>query len=120
MQFSWAAPAEVERIRSLAKEMGISYRHVLVHRKPSAAAGAIRSIVKGRKAIKKIPAGTCHKLPDAPVNHAGHGGEPAEEMAAGQKAYPSFFDADGFPIQERVDFAGLKPGSLQYRWFKAC
>lgn len=28
------------------------------------------------------------------------------------------FDADGLPIQERVDYAGLKENSLQYQWLK--
>src|SRR5690606_16937183 len=29
------------------------------------------------------------------------------------------FDADGLPIEERVDFAGLQKGSRQYRWMKS-
>ncbi|WP_163381604.1 glycosyltransferase family 4 protein [Cyclobacterium sp. SYSU L10401] len=117
MQFSWAGPAEVERIRSLAREWGICYRHVVVHRKPAAAVGAIWTMVQGRRALKKylqehpitclMPRAT---LPALMVNLLGGWLQ--------NKGISIVFDADGLPIQERVDFAGLKPGSLQYRWLK--
>lgn len=35
------------------------------------------------------------------------------------KNFKIIFDADGLPIEERVDFAGLKKESFYYRWMKS-
>ncbi|MBD3627854.1 hypothetical protein [Cyclobacterium sp.] len=115
MQFSWADAGEVERIRTVAKDMGIVYQHVFVHRKPTVTLGVLRTIILGKRNIKRYVQNqpiTClmprSTLPAMMVN----------QLRGWLKGIQLVFDADGLPIQERVDFAGLKPGSLQYRWLK--
>lgn len=115
MQFSWAAPQEVERLRLLAEKAGISYFHIPVSHKPNAAVGSLWSLIRGSRKIKNhlkkneitclIPRST---LPAWMLLRLGNWLK--------NRSIPVVFDADGFPIQERVDFAGLNPGSFHYRW----
>lgn len=117
LQFSWANATEVERISSLAIQLNITYEHHLVCRKPHPVIGSILTTIKGQKAIKKLVKsyGITHLMPRSTM--------PAmmvNPILGWLKArdIKTIFDADGFPLQERVDYAGLKQNSLQYKWFK--
>lgn len=114
MQFSWAPSGEVRRINALAERMGIAYTHYPVNRKPFAGLGALEAVYKGVFWIKKyvdeqqidmlMPRST---MPATMVNRLWDW--------LRKKDVKVFFDADGFPLQERVDFAGMKKSSLYYR-----
>lgn len=117
MQFSWAAATEVDRIRLLAEASGIRYTQVPVSRRPTPTVGSLRTLSTGSRKIKDyllshnidclMPRST---LPAWMVLRLTHWLQ--------ARALPVVFDADGFPIQERIDFAGLKSGSLHCRWLK--
>ncbi|MEX0883217.1 MAG: hypothetical protein WDZ72_07070 [Cyclobacteriaceae bacterium] len=117
MQFSWAEPNEVERIRSIAGQQGVQYVHHKVRRKPVPAFGAYLTMIMGASKIKSyakengiqvlMPRST---MPAMMVNHI--------QSWIRENNIKMIFDADGLPIEERVDFAGLKPNSLQHKWLK--
>ncbi|PRY90969.1 hypothetical protein [Mongoliibacter ruber] len=114
MQFSWASASEVKRIKSLAKELGIEYIHHPVKRKPFESLGALEAVYKGVFWIKNyveehhieilMPRST---MPATMVNRLWDW--------LRKNGVKVVFDADGFPLQERVDFVGMKKSSLSYR-----
>lgn len=118
MQFSWASPKEVARIQNLAQESGIQYVHHRVHRKPLVALGALWAVYQGSFLIKKyidehevrilMPRST---MPALMVNRLWDWLKSREVKVV--------FDADGFPLEERVDFSGLKTSSNQYKFLKS-
>jgi glycosyltransferase involved in cell wall biosynthesis len=117
MQFSWAGAAEVKRIGILAEEMGLHYSHQPIHRRPLAVLGALLSVYRGvfqiRNYIKEhqinllMPRST---MPAMMVNRL-------KDWLKG-KQIKVIFDADGLPLEERVDFSGLKASSSQYTFLK--
>jgi len=117
LQFSWAKATEVERISNLAMQLNIKYDHHPVWRKPHTVVGSVLTILKGQKAIKKLiqKQGITHLMPRSTM--------PAMMVNPilgwlKKQNIKIIFDADGFPLQERIDYAGLNQNSLQYRWFK--
>jgi glycosyltransferase involved in cell wall biosynthesis len=117
MQFSWAGPKEVQRISALADSFGISYVQYPIHRKPIAAIGAIWSVYQGVFYLKKyiqehqiqilMPRST---MPAMMVNRL-WGWLRKQSVSV-------VFDADGLPLEERVDYAGLDPSGRQYLLLK--
>lgn len=114
MQFSWANPVEVSRIQALAKGFGVNYKHVPVSRKPHPAIGAIWTVYRGKGLIRSyIQKHAINVLmprsimPAMMVNRL-------KNWLKGRQVQ-LVYDADGLSIEERVDFAGLQPGSYRYR-----
>jgi hypothetical protein len=117
LQFSWANAAEVKRIANIAKELKITYQQQQVRRKPHPVLGSLLTTQLGQIAIKRmvIKYGITHLMPRSTM--------PAMMVNsiinwAKTRGIKIVFDADGLPIQERVDYAGLKESSLQYHWLK--
>lgn len=117
LQFSWANAAEVNRIANLAKELQLTYQQQQVRRKPNPILGTLLTTQLGQKSIKSMVEkyGITHLMPRSTM--------PAMMVNsifkwAKKKNLKVIFDADGLPIQERVDYAGLKENSLQYQWLK--
>ncbi|NGF56543.1 glycosyltransferase family 4 protein [Parapedobacter sp. SGR-10] len=114
MQFTWAGDKKIEEVRKAAKDMGIIYSTVPIVKKPIAAIGSMFSLFMGSKKIARyinehgvdivMPRST---FPAFMVNQIKH------------KSFKIIFDADGLPIEERVDFAGLKKRGVQYNWLKS-
>lgn len=108
LQFTWGG--RVQRNMAACEAAGISYRSVEVWRKP-VAVGSFLTALKGcrdvRKAIEDwnidilMPRSTLPLL--------------ACSRALRHIPLPLVFDADGLPIDERVDFGGLSPTGLSYR-----
>lgn len=118
IQFSWAGNAEVSRITGLAAGLELDYQQIPITRKPNASIGAWSTIRKGRKLIKKYC--LAHQI----------------EILMPRSTMPAFlvngiwkwikgsglkliFDADGLPIQERVDYMGLRDGGLMHRFLSS-
>ena len=112
-QFSWADQSEVNRIGSIAAGLGIGYFHQQISRKPHPILGSLWAVRRSRKALQSyilengieilmprstMPAWIVLRLPVSLSSRL--------ELV---------FDADGLPIQERVDFSGLVEGSLMHR-----
>ncbi|EOZ98792.1 hypothetical protein A33Q_1446 [Indibacter alkaliphilus LW1] len=114
IQFSWASKTQVSRIQKSALDRGINYTHYKVKRKPFAGLGALEAVYRGVFLLKKyieenaidilMPRST---MPATMVNRLWDW--------IGKSGVKVIFDADGFPLQERVDFTGMKKDSLYYR-----
>lgn len=110
LQFTWGDAANIERSRGACERAGISYRAVRIRRWPKMlgalitaveGAGHVRSAM-GRHAIDVVmPRSTLPGL--------------AALLAVRRQNCPIVFDADGLPLDERVDFAGQSPSSLAHR-----
>lgn len=117
MQFSWASEEEVGRIRLLAKGSGIRYTQVPVARWPSPTIGSLRTLRTASQKIKEyLQSNTIDCLMPRSTLPAWMVLRLNRWVKA--RSLPVVFDADGLPIQERIDFAGLNPASLHCRWLR--
>lgn len=122
LQFTWADENKISQTRSVAKKMGISYSALPIIRKPNVSVGSLLTVFTSSNKIKKyikenkidivMPRST---FPAMMIN-----------QIFGSKKVPFrgfrgklIFDADGLPIEERIDFAGLKKDSVQYKLMKS-
>jgi len=113
VQFTWAAPEKIAIIQNAANELQLIYTSRTISRKPVAVLGNIITIFKGIRFLKKyiqnnnitivMPRST---MPAIMVNRIA------------KNNFKIVFDADGLPIEERVDFSGLSRKSKQYQFFK--
>lgn len=114
-QFSWAAPREVARLKSLAEDAKVSYQHHPVNRKGPIGLGltlwrgihALKSYLKEQGISVVMPRST---NPAIMVNYL--------YPWLRRRRVKIVFDADGFPLQERVDFLGRDPEGLLLSWLK--
>lgn len=114
LQFTWADEKKISQTKSVADKLGIKYAALPILRKPNVSVGSLLTVFTSSGKIKKyirennidivMPRST---FPAMIVNQikADH--------------FKIIFDADGLPIEERVDFAGLKRNSLQYKLMKS-
>ena len=110
LQFTWGDTDRIERTRQACAAVGVSYQAIMVWRRP-VALGSLLTAIKGvldlRKAIRRygieavMPRSTLPALTTL--------------LALRGNPLPFIFDADGLPLDERVDFAGQSPSSLVYR-----
>lgn len=113
LQFTWADEKKISQTKSIAKQRGIQYTALPVLRKPNVSAGSLLTVFTSVKKIKRyiqehqidvvMPRST---FPAMMVN------------SIKNKTFKILFDADGLPIEERVDFAGLQRNSYLYRFLK--
>lgn len=117
MQFSWAGPEEVQRLKRLSESMGIAYVQYPVHKKPHAFLGVLWTVYKGVYHIRNyvqehsiqtvMPRST---MPAMMVNRL------LDYLKKNEVEV--VFDADGLPLQERLDYASLKSDSKHYKILK--
>lgn len=116
-QFSWAGKEEVARLSAMALREGISYTHMPISRRFHPILGTLTAVLKSSKSLKTFIEKNRIEIV-----------MPRSTMPAwlvlrllpSLSAAPQIiFDADGLPIQERVDFAGLKEGGLLHRLLTA-
>lgn len=113
LQFTWGAEEKSEALRVRAAAEGIRYERFSVSRKPLVALGALWTLIKGARFIRRYTR------------------QYAVDIIMPRSTFPTWMtcravgksvrlivDADGLPIDERVDFAGLSPRSLQYKLLK--
>jgi glycosyltransferase involved in cell wall biosynthesis len=113
IQFTWGSPERVAITKQKAVELGITYSSFPIIRKPNATLGSLLTLIKGVGYLKKyirehkiaivMPRST---MPSIMVNRLK------------DKNFHIVFDADGLPLEERVDFSGLSRTSKQYQFFK--
>src|SRR5690554_3722835 len=115
LQFSWAAEERQDQLKELARQMGIVYTPIPVIRKPHPLLGTIITMAKGIRFLKSyITKQDIEVLMPRSTF-------PAIMAQALKKKRPGLkivFDADGLPLEERVDFSGLDPKGFQYRFLK--
>jgi glycosyltransferase involved in cell wall biosynthesis len=113
LQFSWADSSIKAARHQACEENGISYSAVPVFRKPQAL-GAVASSILGSRHIARLideknidivmPRSTLPAM--------------SSLLALRGRNKKLIFDADGLPLDERIDFAGLSPSSLVYRFLR--
>jgi glycosyltransferase involved in cell wall biosynthesis len=113
IQFTWANNTQTNLVETTAKNFGIHYLKKIILRKPTAIIGGFFTVFNGMQSIKKyiqkhdidivMPRST---IPAMLINRLDN------------KKFKLLFDADGFPLEERVDFSKLSKNSLQYQFLK--
>ncbi|WP_269686372.1 hypothetical protein [Flavobacterium lacustre] len=113
VQFTWGTSERMAITQKAAQEMQLVYTPRTIVRKPMTILGNLLTLYKGilflKKYIKKnniaivMPRST---MPAIMVNRIA------------KQNFKVVFDADGLPIEERVDFSGLSRNSQQYLFFK--
>lgn len=114
LQFSWASQTEVSRIAQLASERDIAYSHFEVFKKVPSAFGAFLSLfIRKQQIVNLIKSEKIEVLMPRSTMPAWLTLMIQSDLR--KLGIPVVFDADGLPIQERIDFAGLNPRSLLAR-----
>ncbi|MET3730526.1 hypothetical protein [Moheibacter stercoris] len=115
LQFTWADQKKIEEVKKAAEKLDIRYTAFPVYKKPVASIGSFLTLFTSSQKIEKyirenkidiiMPRST---FPAFMVNKI-------------KKSFEGkiIFDADGLPIEERVDFAGLKRNSFLYKFLKS-
>ncbi|WP_349617555.1 glycosyltransferase [Azotobacter salinestris] len=110
LQFTWGEETLIERRRQACRAAGLAYRAQRVRRRPRALGGLLTAL-EGARLIRRtideqridalMPRSTLPAL--------------ASLLALRGRTLPMVFDADGLPLDERVEFAGQSPSSLVQR-----
>ncbi|HYW16172.1 MAG TPA: glycosyltransferase family 4 protein [Allosphingosinicella sp.] len=112
LQFRWGSAEEEEAVRSVCAEAGCGYSSVRVRR--WGALGAFATAMLGglevRRAVRRFGADAIMPRSVLPSLAVLSGGGP--------RLRPVVFDADGLDLDERVEFDGLKPTGLAYRFLR--
>lgn len=110
LQFRWGTPEQQEQVRSHCAEAGIGYRAVKIMRR----GGGLGPFATGWLGGRHVQAAARAFGSDVIMPRSVLGSLPVLR-AGGSRLRPILLDADGFAIDERVDFAGLSPKGLTYR-----
>lgn len=110
LQFTWGDARRIDTCHKACIEAGFTYQAEVIWRRP-VALGSLLTAFRGghviRRAIRDhkidvvMPRSTLPAL--------------AALLALRDSAIPMVFDADGLPLDERVDFSGQTPSGLVYR-----
>ena len=114
LQFTWADEKKISQTRSAAENMGITYSAMPVIRKPTLSIGSLITVFTSVGKIKKYI--TDHNI-DIVMPRSTFPAMMINQIK--KRDFRLIFDADGLPIEERIDFAGLKKDSIQYRLMKS-
>ena len=114
LQFTWADENKISETKSAADKMGITYSALSILRKPNVSVGSLLTVLTSSNKIKNyiqennidvvMPRST---FPAMIVNKIKN------------RHFKIIFDADGLPIEERIDFSGLQKDSFQYKLMKS-
>lgn len=116
LQFSWADQDRIEYLTKLCANHGINYQHVRILQRPVAAVGKFLTTLSGSKIIDRYI--RAHNI-DMLMPRSTMPASMSLPILKKLQKLKVVFDADGLPIEERVDFAGLRKGSFRYRHLKS-
>jgi hypothetical protein len=110
LQFTWGSSERVASTEALCRAANIPYRSVTINRRLGPI-GPLLSAVLGARHIRTAVRdwGIDTLMPRSLMPAL------ATLSMRDRKGLRIIFDADGFAVDERVDFAGLSPGSFNYR-----
>jgi hypothetical protein len=115
IQFSWASANKVRSIKTLCDSRKIPFTHYNVSLNPHPAIGKFLTLAAARSKISKyLKKEDIHILMPRGLMPA----SVALRVLGGSSSLRLIYDADGLQIEERVDFAGLKVGSMRYKQLK--
>lgn len=113
IQFGWSTAEQIKQIENICLNAKIPYKSIKVFRRPLPF-GALLSALIGARKVKKLlhewsidilmPRSTLPALVCLQVLKT--------------NSIPVIFDADGLPLDERVDFAGASASSITHRFLR--
>lgn len=110
LQFTWGDRRKISASRQACEAAGVAYRFVRVWRNP-VGSGAVLTAVVGarhiRRALKSWSIDLVMPRSNMPAL--------ATLLALRKVTVPVIFDADGLPLDERVDFCGASASGVTYR-----
>lgn len=111
LQFTWADPERLSRVQRACEEMDIPYRSVNILRWPSISIGSVFTVLRSKKALTRaikdwkinilMPRAT---LPSWAIQRINN-----------NLGLPVVFDSDGLPIDEKIEFEGMRVSSIAHR-----
>tara|TARA_R110002020_G_scaffold29239_1_gene92364 strand:+ start:30523 stop:31737 length:1215 start_codon:yes stop_codon:yes gene_type:complete len=113
LQFTWGHDHQVKRITKACADAGCTYEVKTIWRKPVSLGGFLTTIYGAlciRSAIRKYSIDTVMARSTMPAL--------ATLIALRNNTMPIIFDADGLPLDERVDFGGQSPSGLIHRFLR--
>lgn len=113
LQFTWANAARVDLTRKACKLAGVHYRSARVWRRPIGF-GSLVTAFFGSWLVSKLARDWSIDVLMPRSNLPSI----ACLLALRRISLPVVFDADGLPLDERVDFAGDSPHRLTYRFLR--
>ncbi|KGO89381.1 glycosyltransferase [Flavobacterium suncheonense] len=113
IQFTWADQSKTDSIRKIADSFGIHYAAYKIQRKPIALLGSLFTLFQGKSFLQQYI--DQHKI-DVVMPRSTMPAVMVNRLRL--KNTKIIFDADGLPLEERVDFSGLSKASKQYQWLK--
>ena len=113
LQFTWSGENKRNLVARDAMYARIKYTAAPIVRKPIAGIGSLWTVFKAKKRIKEYI--EAHNI-DVVMPRSTFPAMMVNRLKL--QNIKVIFDADGLPLEERVDFAGLSKNSLQYKWLK--
>ncbi|KGD61186.1 hypothetical protein T9A_01635 [Alcanivorax jadensis T9] len=114
IQFTWADSSQLSRSRKACEDRGIPYRSVRILRWPSISIGSVLSVLCSKNIIlRSIKDWNIDILMPRATLPAW-----AVERANRNLRLPVVFDSDGLPVDEKVEFEGLKVSGLAHRMLR--
>lgn len=110
LQFTWADSERIALARQACERAGLGYQAIPIWRRPRAI-GAMLTAITGARHVKN--AVQAYHI-DAVMARSTLPALSSMLALRGIQC-PMVFDADGLPLDERVDFAGQSPSSLVHR-----
>lgn len=113
IQFTWGTSEKIAITQKVAQELHLVYTARVISRKPIAVLGSLITLYKGIRFLNNYI-----KMNDIAIVM------PRSTMPAimvnriAKQNFKIVFDADGLPLEERVDFSGLRKSSMQYQVLK--
>ncbi len=114
LQFTWADMDHIEHTKNVCEAAGIPYRAAPVWKKGGGAGPLVSALVGSRKIQRAVRDWNIDTLMPRSFMPA-----LAVLMMGSRKGLKLVFDADGFALDERVDFGGLSTESATYRILRA-
>lgn len=115
VQFSWASRQRREFLAEYCRTRGIAYNHFRIITKPFAFLGKFLTVYLGAGWIARY---IKHEKIDIVMPRSTMPAKMTLQLKERFSWIKIVFDADGLPIEERVDFAKLKKDSLRFRQLK--
>lgn len=115
IQFSWKTATQVQRISTLCEENSVKYVHRRAIRRPSVALGSLVTILSSilflKRYVKSQKIDTVMPRSVLPALACLYTVKRDENIKF-------IFDADGLPLDERVEFSGADPTNIFYRFLR--
>lgn len=115
LHFSWGSEARQSFLSQFCEDREIRYTPLTVSLKPIPSIGKFLTVMKGTSVVRDY---VLQNSVDLVMPRSTMPAKMVLPLLRQPRNFNVIFDADGLPIEERVDFAGLKPGSYRHKSLK--